>query len=208
MITFDEQKHIYCVANVITPSVSQIIKKVCGSSYEGIPEKILARASYVGTAVHTASELVDRDEDTFNYIDRVQTHSAMMLDECIDITAPVEAYRRLDRPKWDAIEHRFFYNKGDFHYAGTIDRVKDGVPYEIKCTSSAKKDDWRLQLSAYAVALGSDTIGDVYHVNKNGEGKIITNLEPRFEDWFAVLRIFYMVHHKQWMKETMEKMYG
>jgi hypothetical protein len=204
MMTFNEEKHLYTWNGEPIPSVSQVIKAVCGSSYDSIPADVLAKAAWRGQAVHLASELVDAEIDPWEYIDKVKTASCLQFDECIDITLPVEAYARLDRPKWDLVEHRF-YCAGEFPFAGTIDRVKDGVPYEIKCTSSAKKEEWKMQLSAYAVALGSDTIGDVYHVNKNGEGKIITNLDPRFEDWFAVLRVFYMVHHKQWLKEAKEK---
>ena len=207
MLTFDEEKHLYAWNGEPVASVSQIIKTVCGSSYANIDPQVLAKAAWRGQAVHSASELVDADIDTWEYIDQVKTASCLQFNECIDITAPVEAYARLDRPKWDAVEHRF-YCGGEFPFAGTIDRVKDGVPHEIKCTASAKKDDWRLQLSAYSVALEADTIGDVYHVNKNGEGKIIKNLEPRFADWHAVLRIFYMVHHKQWLKQAKEQLNG
>lgn len=207
MLEFNEEKHLYTWDGEPVASVSQIIKAVCGTSYGNIDPQVLAKASYRGSSLHIASELVDRGEDVFDYIDQVQTHSAMVFDECIDITAPVEAYRRLNRPKWDAIEHRF-YCAGEFPFAGTIDRVKDGIPYEIKCTASAKIDDYRLQLSFYAMALGSDTIGDVYHVTKDGKGQIISSLTPRFEDAKAILRVYYLVHHKNWLKQAKEQLNG
>lgn len=207
MLTFDEVKHLYTWNGEPVASVSQIIKTVCGSSYANIDPQVLAKAAYRGQSLHSASELIDRDEDVSEYIYDVMCHSKDVFGEAIDITKPVEAYARLDRPKWDAVEHRFYFG-GEFPFCGCIDRVKDGVPHEIKCTASAKKDDWRLQLSAYAVALEADTIGDVYHVNKDGEGKIITNLDPRFTDWHAVIRIFYMVHHKQWLKQAKEQLHG
>ena len=159
-MTFNEEKHLYTWNGEPIPSVSQVIKSVCGSSYDSIPADVLAKASYRGTAVHTASELVDGGVCATEYIQSVKSHSETVFGEQIDITLPVEAYARLDRPKWDAIEHRF-YCAGEFPFAGTIDRVKDGVPYEIKCNATAKKDSYVLQLSFYAKALGSDKIGDV-----------------------------------------------
>lgn len=205
MMTFDEEKHLYTWNGEPVASVSQIIESVCGSSYDGIAPDVLAKAGYRGQSLHSASELVDRGEDTIDYIEDVKKHSEQVFGEPIDITLPVEAYRRLDRPKWDLVEHRF-YCAGEFPFCGCIDRVKSKIPNELKCTSSAKKDDWRLQLSFYAKALGSDTIGDVYHVTKEGKGNIISGLAPRFADVDALLRVFYMVHHKQWLKEAKEKM--
>ena len=207
MLTFDEVKHLYTWNGEPVASVSQIIKTVCGSSYANIDPQVLAKAAWRGQALHSASELVDAGVDHWEYIDQVKTASCLQFNECIDITAPVEAYARLDRPKWDAVEHRF-YCGGEFPFCGTIDRLKGIVPNEIKCTASEKKDDWRLQLSFYAIATKSDEIGNVYHVTKDGKGKVITDLEPRFEDAFSILRVFYLVHHKQWLKQAKEQLHG
>ena len=203
MIQFVESCHIYHDNGRPIPSVTQVIKAVCGSSYADIPAQVLAKAAYRGTAYHAVTEAYDKTrENQGDYIQQVREHSQSVFGDGIDLSAPFSAYVKVtDGLKWSAIEKRFHFVDGALEFAGTIDRVELNEPWELKCTSSVKLEDWRRQLSFYAIAMGSDSIGGVIHVTKDGKAKI-HHLEPCFEDCRALLRVFYLVHYKTWLEEA------
>lgn len=205
MIYFDEANHLYFVDGVLTPSVSQIIKAVCGSSYDKIDPLVLAKAAFRGSALHAATELIDRGECTEKYVQDVREASKVAFGDEIDITIPLDVYKGLNRPKWSHIEKVGAYS-GEFPFCYTIDRIDEiGQPWELKFTSEPKPTDWSRQLSLYALAIGSDTIGGVIHITKDGKmPKSKKQVETCFADVQAILRVFYLVHHKKWLEEAIK----
>jgi hypothetical protein len=64
-----------------------------------------------------------------------------------------------------------------------------------------------MQLTAYAVAMGMDTIAAIWF-SKKKSGEITAKKVPltmRTKDWEAILRVFYMVHYKKWREEALNK---
>lgn len=55
-LTFDPEKHVYRVKGIPIPSVTQLMKPLSTSVYNGIDESILQAAADKGTAVHSAIE--------------------------------------------------------------------------------------------------------------------------------------------------------
>ena len=60
MLTFDPDKHEYRWNNVIVPSVTQILSPMLDFSM--VNPEVLKRAQELGTAVHRATELYDKDD--------------------------------------------------------------------------------------------------------------------------------------------------
>jgi hypothetical protein len=203
MIYFDEVNHLYYVDGKPVPSVTTIISSVCGSGYDTIPVDVLAKASYRGSCVHSATEIVDEGEDPSEYIQSVKTHSESVFGSIVDIEPFVSAYQKAKLPKWSVVEHRF-YCGGELPYAGTIDRATASEVWDIKTQSLKDEKKWQLQLSAYAEAVNMDSISVIW-LKKDWTSKIVP-LKTKFEDWNAVLRVFYLVHYENWLKSTKEKL--
>ena len=203
MIQFVESCHIYHDNGRPVPSVTQIIKAVCGSSYDNISPRTLEIAAFRGTCLHRATELVDRGECTETYVQDVRNASKEAFGDEIDITVPIDVYKGLNRPKWAHIEKVGICN-GEFPFCYTIDRIdENGNPWELKFTAESKMSEWLRQLSFYAIAENTDTIGGVIHITKDGKmPKSKTKIGTCFEDAKAILRVFYLVHYKTWLEEA------
>ena len=60
MLTFDEKLHQYTVDGRVLPSVTSILSPLM--NFSGIDPAVLERARRLGTAVHTLTELHDKDD--------------------------------------------------------------------------------------------------------------------------------------------------
>lgn len=56
VIEYFDRDHVYVVDGIITPSITQILKKRYKNQYNGISQAVLTRASEIGTEVHEAIE--------------------------------------------------------------------------------------------------------------------------------------------------------
>ena len=56
VIEYFDSDHVYVVNGIITPSITQILKRKYKNEYKGISQDVLKRASEMGTAVHDAIE--------------------------------------------------------------------------------------------------------------------------------------------------------
>ena len=59
MLEFDKENHIYLKDGVILKSVTQILKELFPSKYDGIPKEILENKSIYGTELHKFIEIIE-----------------------------------------------------------------------------------------------------------------------------------------------------
>lgn len=60
MLEFDKENHIYLKDGVILKSVTQILKELFPSKYDGIPENILNEKAKYGTKLHKFIEIIEK----------------------------------------------------------------------------------------------------------------------------------------------------
>ncbi len=60
MLEFDKENHIYLKDGVILKSVTQILKELFPSKYDGIPENILYEKARYGTELHKFIEIIEK----------------------------------------------------------------------------------------------------------------------------------------------------
>ena len=60
MINFDEKTHIYTVYGKEVPSVTQILREVFPTKYDGIPPEILEKKAKYGTDLHKYIETIEK----------------------------------------------------------------------------------------------------------------------------------------------------
>jgi hypothetical protein len=120
MITCDEN-HIYRVDEIIVPGVSEILGNVGISDFSAVPEAILDRAINWGHAVHSTTELWDRQTLNLNKLDP-QLIPALELWKDFLKKYDLKLY-----PEW--IEKLSFNKK--WRYGFTPDRVAQYKGYNI-----------------------------------------------------------------------------
>lgn len=112
-LDFDDAGHAYRLGGVVLPSVTQVLK-VLPSPYMAVSREKLDEKAALGTDVHLACELLDRDD-----LDESDEGLALMA-HC----APyLDAYRRFKRDTNAEVllnEQRLYHPK--HRYAGTLDR--------------------------------------------------------------------------------------
>ncbi len=109
MIDFDEAAHRYVVDGKVRPSVTQILEVV--DEIWRVPFEVLERARKLGTAVHRATELFDRDDLDESSVDPA-------------IEPYLRSYQRFRSETGfvpDHVEMRLYH--AQMGYCGTLDRV-------------------------------------------------------------------------------------
>lgn len=144
-LLFFDDGHRYTVDGEEVPSVSELTRFLTRELYEDIPEFALTNAASRGTAVHKATEVLDK-------------YGSVECDD--DVAGFVEAYvayTRDNSPDWEKIEWSVCNDK---LYAGTVDRygIVDGAPtlIDIKTTSritGLHKVLYTAQLNLYRLAV-------------------------------------------------------
>lgn len=136
---FYDEGHIYEYRGERIPSVSEILRFMSREVYGDIDKYVLDNAAQRGTAVHSATEALDRygtvecSEDIYGYI---QAYARFLNEHTVEwkyIEAPI-AHRRMK-------------------YAGTIDRagIVDGcfAIVDLKTNAAIKKPLVKAQLNGY-----------------------------------------------------------
>lgn len=150
-LLFEEESHTYTLhregfADIILPSVTEIMEPISSKSYGNISERILDNAADRGTRLHRSVEQYLKygfrsvDEDCSGYFDGVMKFFS-------------------DHPNWKPIHSEYrFYHKA-LLYAGTCDLLFETpsgiVLLDLKTTAQAHKGAWGVQLAAYHNGLGS-----------------------------------------------------
>ena len=104
-IEFLGDTHQYLYNGVLIPSVSAIIRD---DKYLGVPPNVLEKAAHRGTAVHTATEEIDKEKKV--HIDN--DYAPYVLQYAL--------WKIKHRKEWSDVE-TIVYTKD---YAGTVDRIQ------------------------------------------------------------------------------------
>ena len=163
-LLFFDEGHKYTLDGEELPSVSQLTRFISREIYGEVGQFNLDRAAERGTAVHKATELLDK-------------YGTAEIDE--DISPYLKAYiafRKEHKCDWQKIEYATHHP--DNLYAGTLDRVGmvDGklVVLEIKTSSTIQKPLYTAQLNLYRKMLpGPIEQLIILHLRKDGTYKLI-----------------------------------
>lgn len=164
---FREQGHTYLLDGEELPCVSDLCRFLHKEIYKDTPLWQMEQAATRGTAVHLATETLDR------------TGTADIADEYLPYLQAYAAFRAEHCVSWDLIEHPFYHP--DYRYAGTIDRygLLDGEKalVDVKTTYSVYRPLCGAQLNLYRlmlIARGYD-VQRLYilHLKKDGTYKLI-----------------------------------
>ena len=144
-LLFEEESHTYTLrragfADIILPSVTQIMEPLEQKAYGSISERIMDTAADRGTRLHRSVEQFLKyafrnvDEDCAGYFDGFTKFIA-------------------DHPDWKPVHSEYrFYHKA-FLYAGTADLLMETpggtVLIDFKTTAQAHTRLWGVQLAAY-----------------------------------------------------------
>lgn len=144
-LLFEEEPHTYTLrrpgfADIILPSVTQIMEPICSKSYGNISERILDNAADRGTRLHRAVEFQLKygfrnvDDDCAGYFDGF--------------------LKFMDEHKgWKPIHSEFRFYHPALLYAGTADLLfstpKGTILVDLKTTAQAHPKLWGVQLAAY-----------------------------------------------------------
>jgi len=158
-IEFIEDGHIYLKNGVILPSVSEILRD---DTYDSIPAHILEFAAARGTAIHKATEMIDRNKK----------HN--LEPEFLPWLVQYLLFQKEHNFIWNEIETIVHTNE----YAGTVDRIGTAngkiLIADIKTTSKLYEEKIALQLGGYSKAHAamndnkvSDYVGAVIWLKKD-----------------------------------------
>lgn len=172
-LIFYEKNHIYMLGGERIPCVSDLCRFLHKEIYKDAPLWQVEAAADRGTAVHRATELLDK------------TGTAEISGDYAPYLESYAAFRREHNVQWELIEHADYHPL--YRYAGTIDRygMVDGFKtlLDIKTTytvykplCSASLNLYRLMLEAREMSLERLTI---LHLKKDGTYKLI---EFAFDD--------------------------
>lgn len=144
---FDEAAHRYTLDGRVLPGVTQVLQPLY--DFSGIPPGVLEKKSRLGTAVHLACELLDRDD-----LDEASEEGRAALEP---IAGYVNAYKRFlaqTQPRVVENETRLWHPA--HLYAGTIDRRYEiaGELWDVDLkTTVAISPVVGLQTAAYSAML-------------------------------------------------------
>lgn len=165
-LTFFEQNHIYQIDGEELPCVSDLCRFLHREIYKDAPKWQMEAAADRGTAIHKATESLDK------------TGTAVISEEYLPYLQAYKAFLQEHRPSWDMIEQPLYHY--EYRYAGTIDRY--GVLYgeaalvDIKSTYTVYKPLCRAQLNLYRLMLliRGHPVHRMYilHLKKDGTYKL------------------------------------
>ena len=179
---FKEQGHIYTLGGETVPCVSELCRFLHREIYSDAPQWSVEQAAIRGTAVHAATEALDK------------AGTARIEDEYLPYLMAYKAFLEDCRPSWDMIEQPLYHPEE--LYAGTIDRygAVRGEPavVELKTTYTVHKPLTRAQLNLYRkmlIARGYP-VSRLYvlHLKKDGSYKLIpTDIDEPLADSLIIL---------------------
>lgn len=166
-LIFYEKSHIYMLDGERLPCVSDLCRFLHKEIYKDAPIWQMEAAADRGTAVHRATELLDK------------TGTAEISDDYAPYLTAYAAFRREHEVEWELIEHP------DYHpvhgYAGTIDRYGTVDGYrtlvDLKTTYTVYKPLCGASLNLYRLILEARQKAVerllIVHLKKDGTYKLI-----------------------------------
>ena len=170
-LLFKEQNHTYMLEGEELPCVSDLCRFLHREIYKEAPAWQMEAAAERGTAVHLATEKLDKQgvaEISEEHLPYLQAYKAFLLDY---------------RPSWVFVEKPIYHP--DYRYAGTIDRygdiAGDAALVDVKTTYAVYKPLCRAQLNLYRLMLIARgyPVHRMYilHLKRDGTYKLIPFVE-------------------------------
>lgn len=191
MIDFDPDTHTYRVQGAVKPSVTQILKPLCG--YEWVSQEVLERKGDIGRATHKAVELWLSPEG----LDETSLHES--------VRPYFDAYRRFHdavKPEILATEQQVYHET--MGYCGTLDLEafmfgELSMP-DIK-TVAQMGPVVGIQTAAYSQARGGSHVRYGLQLRPDGTYRLEKYSDPT--DWPTFLSLINVHRWKQ--KHNQEK---
>lgn len=168
-LLFYDPTHTYTLDGEEIPSVSELTRFISREIYNDVAQFTLDQAASRGTAIHKATEVLDK------------YGSVEASDEIVPWLQAYLAFRREHKAEWEKIEWAVAHPSGE--YAGTIDRygTLDGVPALVDIKTSATMDPahrklYEAQLNLYRLAIEEQHPVDLVAVlwlRKDGTYKLV-----------------------------------
>ena len=166
-LIFYEKNHIYMLGGERIPCVSDLCRFLHKEIYKDAPLWQMEAAADRGTAVHRATELLDK------------TGTAEISGDYAPYLESYAAFRREHNVQWELIEHADYHPL--YRYAGTIDRygMVDGFKtlLDIKTTYTVYKPLCSASLNLYRLILEARQKAVerllIVHLKKDGTYKLI-----------------------------------
>lgn len=170
-LIFYDKNHIYQLNGEVIPCVSDLCRFLHREIYKDAPKWQMEAAAERGTAIHTASEFLDK------------TGRAAIAEEYVPYLQAYKSFLQEHRPSWDMIEHPLYHP--EYRYAGTIDRygalAGEAALIDIKSTYTVYKPLCRAQLNLYRLLLINQGLPVhrmyILHLKKDGNYKLIPMAE-------------------------------
>lgn len=167
-LIFYDDSHRYTVDGEEVPSVSELTRFIARELYSETPQFAMDSAASRGTAIHKATEALDK----FGTVE--------IPDDIAEYLKAYVAFVKENKPEWEKIEWSVCK---DTLYAGTLDRfgTLDGkrVIVDVKSTATITplhRTLYTAQLNLYRMAVESVTPVDALYVlqlKKDGKYKLI-----------------------------------
>lgn len=151
MIEFDEENHTYIKDGIILKSVTQLLKELFPSKYDGIPKEILNNKAIYGTELHKYIEILEnkKPKKPLGYIKRYYKPSIYQEESIRQYLDIKEKYNIEVLESEKIVSYKYLY-------AGTLDikAIVNGKKaiIDIKTTYELDEDyvSWQTSLYEYA----------------------------------------------------------
>lgn len=188
-LLFEEESHVYTLrregcADIILPSVSEIIEPLHSKSYAGIPQSILDTAADRGSRLHLAVQFWN------------QYHFRNVDEDCAGFFDAYLKFRE-EHADWQLVgsEQRTYHRS--LLYGMTVDELyhhgNETILVDLKTPVKALIKTWAVQIGGYKAGLESagKKIGRSFILQLFNDGHyILHEVKPDFSTFLACYTIF------------------
>ena len=159
MLEFDKENHIYLNDGVIIRSVTQILKELFPSKYDGIPENILNEKAKYGTELHKFIEIIEKKKPKrpLAYIKRYYNPNIYQIESLKDYLEIKKKYNIEITDSEEMVVYKDIYC-GTLDLKGTVNDKKAII--DIKTTYDLDELYVSWQNSLYEMA--SEPVDELY----------------------------------------------
>lgn len=168
-LVFDKKEHRYYYQGQEVPGVTRVIKTILQQPSK-IPKKVMDNAAELGTLVHEATELLDKDVLDWDTVDQ-------------EVVPYLKAWQRfVEERRCEILSVEDVLWHSEYRYAGIRDRKArmDGVIGSIDIKTGTYEHWHRIQGAAYSAA---ENVGKPYieqskrqwgvYLNERGDYKVV-----------------------------------
>lgn len=159
MLEFDKENHIYLKDGVILRSVTQILKELFPTKYDGIPENILNEKARYGTELHKFIEIIEKKKPKrpLAYIKKYYNPDIYQIESLKDYLDIKKKYNIEITDSEKMVVYKDIYC-GTLDLKGTVDNKKAII--DIKTTYDLDELYVNWQNSLYEMA--SEPVDELY----------------------------------------------